>query len=331
MSTTNGNLPNGGSNSADGWRTGSIPNPATTYRGAFNSPIELYSIVPQALAVNAVAANQAPSNSAYLVLRALAPYSTQVSSFWPGVGIVNMYQLDVPRAVSVTVTVATTSATNVTVWGLDHLGAPLSETIVVGTNVNPQTVNGKKAFSKIYRAFSTIYPGNPMSLGTTDVFGLPYVTTSATQIITEWDLPAGLKFGTATLGGGTGTATISTAAVNSDSVIKYWRQAPGAGALGNLSIPTITPATSFVIDSDANTDVSVVAWELAFPQPLLVTAALTDPATGTTGDVRGTLAPYTVANGGRRLTAWQYVPGAVGQVQSRAGMFGVTQFAAAFS
>lgn len=326
MSTTN--PPSGGTNFGDGTRTGLIANPSTGYKGSYNSPIELYSIVPQALAVNAIAASQTPANNSYLTLTANSPYSTSVTSFWPGVGVVTMLQLDVPRALCASMALATTSGTNITFWGLDINGQRMSETITVPMNGSAQVIRGKKAFYRVYRAFSTINPGNPITLGTTNIFGLPYVCSSATQIISEWDMPAGVKFGTVALAGTPGTATISTTAVNSDSVIEYWRQASG-GTMGNLSIGTITPATSFVINSSAN-ETSTIGWQLAFPQPLLVPADLADPATATTGDVRGTLAPYTVANGGRRLTAWQYVPGAVGQNQSETGMFGQTQFCAAF-
>lgn len=77
--------------------------------------------------------------------------------------------------------------------------------------------------------------------------------------------------GTVTLVGG--TATISTTAITASSLIRLYRQsvgATGAAATGNLSIGTITAATSFVINSvsaaDATalvaSDVSVVFWEI---------------------------------------------------------------------
>ena len=77
--------------------------------------------------------------------------------------------------------------------------------------------------------------------------------------------------GTVTLSGG--TATIATTAVTASSLIRIYRQSVGAtgvAATGNLSIGTITAATSFVINSvqaaDATalqaSDVSVVFWEI---------------------------------------------------------------------
>ena len=77
--------------------------------------------------------------------------------------------------------------------------------------------------------------------------------------------------GSVTLAGG--TATIATTAVTANSLIRIYRQgigATGAAALGILTIGTITPATSFVINSvqaaDATalqaSDVSVIFWEI---------------------------------------------------------------------
>lgn len=77
------------------------------------------------------------------------------------------------------------------------------------------------------------------------------------------------SFGSVTLVGG--TATVSTTAVTANSLIHIWRQsvgATGAAALGQLSVGTITAATSFVINAwsaaDATslqaTDVSVIGW-----------------------------------------------------------------------
>lgn len=77
------------------------------------------------------------------------------------------------------------------------------------------------------------------------------------------------SFGKVTLVGG--TATVSTTAVTANSIIYLTRQgigATGAAALGQLSVGTITAATSFVINSLltadatalATTDVSSIGW-----------------------------------------------------------------------
>lgn len=77
------------------------------------------------------------------------------------------------------------------------------------------------------------------------------------------------SFGSVVLVGG--TATVSTSAVTANSLIVTWRQsigATGAAAIGNITVGTVTPNTSFdinsVSDADATalvaSDVSVVGW-----------------------------------------------------------------------
>ena len=79
------------------------------------------------------------------------------------------------------------------------------------------------------------------------------------------------SIGSVTLVGG--TATVSTTAVTTNSLIQVWRQsvgATGAAALGKISVGTIVNGTSFVINAwqaaDATalqaSDVSVIGWEI---------------------------------------------------------------------
>lgn len=70
-----------------------------------------------------------------------------------------------------------------------------------------------------------------------------------------------LSIGTATLGGGTGTATVATTAVKTGAKIFLSVNAPG-GTQGFLSAPTasIIDGTSFVINSTSATDTSTVNW-----------------------------------------------------------------------
>lgn len=68
------------------------------------------------------------------------------------------------------------------------------------------------------------------------------------------------SFGTVTLAGG--TATVSTTAITTNSIVFLTRQtigATGAAALGNLSRGTIVNGTSFVINSLANADATALA------------------------------------------------------------------------
>ena len=56
-----------------------------------------------------------------------------------------------------------------------------------------------------------------------------------------------------------GTTTISTTAVTAASIIFLTAKTPG-GTVGFLSVGTIVPGTSFVINSSASTDTSTVQW-----------------------------------------------------------------------
>jgi hypothetical protein len=106
-----------------------------------------------------------------------------------------------------------------------------------------------KNISANYARFYDIGPGNPSSLGVSGGF----------RVVEGANHYAGVG----TLVGG--TLTISTTAVLTGDRIELSRQASGAGALGHLSVGTITNATSFVINSSAVTDVSDVFWEIRRP------------------------------------------------------------------
>lgn len=57
-----------------------------------------------------------------------------------------------------------------------------------------------------------------------------------------------------------------------------------------------------------------------------VAGVTTDPATATTGDVRGTYTPSSASNGTRRLVIWQHLTATqVGPNATQAGAYGVTQ------
>lgn len=61
-----------------------------------------------------------------------------------------------------------------------------------------------------------------------------------------------------------GTVTVATTAVAANSRIITSRQATG-GTVGHLSIGTITPGVSFVINASVNTDTSVIFWMIVTP------------------------------------------------------------------
>ncbi len=61
-----------------------------------------------------------------------------------------------------------------------------------------------------------------------------------------------------------GTVTVNTTAVNRDSYILYSRIVK-RGALGELSIGTIADGSSFVIESESNTETSTIVWFILGP------------------------------------------------------------------
>lgn len=90
-------------------------------------------------------------------------------------------------------------------------------------------------------------------------------TTDAMTGVGSGNMRRGNKFtngenqGTATLSGG--TTTISTAEVRTGDIILVTRSTTG-GTLGNLSVASITNATSFVLNSSSGTETSSVFWEI---------------------------------------------------------------------
>ena len=91
---------------------------------------------------------------------------------------ITVVQLDVPRAVATTTGAGTPTTRNVTISGFDVYGQPMSEVIVTGT-VASTTVNGKKAFFQIRSITISGSPVVTVSVGTTDVLGLPVRVTDA--------------------------------------------------------------------------------------------------------------------------------------------------------
>lgn len=118
----------------------------------------------------------------------------------------NVSTHDVPRGVSVTSNANISTAT-LTVYGTDEYGATMVENI---SGPNNTTANGVKAFKTVTRVATNVNLTN-VSIGTTDVLGLPVWLpgSGAAYIIREIADGATVAAGTAVAG--LATTTVSTA------------------------------------------------------------------------------------------------------------------------
>lgn len=158
---------------SDGVRVGANfdNNGTATLPGSPVSAIYVYSIVPATMATNNISTAQAVAAAGNLTIT-----GTLASG--------GVATLDVPRNVRITSSSASDTAVTATVYGTDTYGISMTETITFG---GAATVSGAKAFKTVTRvAISAIMVGNA-SVGTGDVFGLPYVSASRNYVLTAYN------------------------------------------------------------------------------------------------------------------------------------------------
>jgi hypothetical protein len=178
---------------SDGVRAGRnfANNGTASQPGVYMSPMFVYDIVPVALSATAVAAAQAVAAAGNLTING-ASASSGVAT------------LDVPRCVSIVSTNAGDTTQVATVTGTDAYGLSMSEAITFN---GVTTVAGQKAFKTVTRvAISAALTGNG-SVGSTDVFGLPYRANTRNYVLTAWN---GAFVTTGTFAGADATAATTT-------------------------------------------------------------------------------------------------------------------------
>lgn len=164
--------------------------------------IYVWDTVPVALATNNIA-----TASAYTAAITLTA-GTGTTQVVRNDGTV-VIQLDVPRAVAVTIGAGTIANKNVTITGWDYYGQAMSEVIATGTTQST-TVNGKKAFYQIASASVNGAVGATIALGTTDILGIPVRMTNVAYVSSvRWDSTLASDAGTF-VAAVTSTATATT-------------------------------------------------------------------------------------------------------------------------
>jgi hypothetical protein len=135
--------------------------------------IYVFDVVPQTAVTSNIAASQTPTGAGNLTLTA----GTSVRSVTRPDGSL-VLQLDCPRAVSVSLVVGGT-ARAYTISGFDYYGQPMSEVI---TSVAAATTNGKKAFYQISSVSGAGATVTAVTVGTTQIIGLPVRVTDGGYI-----------------------------------------------------------------------------------------------------------------------------------------------------
>lgn len=177
-----------------GWSNGG--NPGVIGRGV--GPLGrtfIFDIVPAALSATGVCAAQAVAGAGNATING-ASATAGVASF------------DVARAISAVSSNAGDTTQTVTVTGTDYYGQAQTERLTLNGTT---TVNGKKAFRTITQvAVSAALTGN-LSVGTTDIFGLPYVVTDGGYLLrTGWAGAVADNAGTFVAADTTSPATLTT-------------------------------------------------------------------------------------------------------------------------
>lgn len=148
--------------------------------------VYLYDIVPAALAANNLSTTASPGTNA-IVLTAGAGVTAVVDAQG-----VTRYVLDVPRAIRY-VSGSDDTGITFTTSGYDYLGNPMSET-TTGAN---GTATGKKAFASITGVVQSGAVAGTLTIGTTDVFGLPVAVPNVAYLLqAKWDSTLAANAGT---------------------------------------------------------------------------------------------------------------------------------------
>lgn len=176
-------------------------------------------IVPATIATANIAALQALTASTAMTLAAGAGITVGTAPDGSGNTV---YTLDTPRCISLTST-SNLSGLNVLLTGYDIYGQKMTQLL---SGPNNTTVNTTKAFSSLLSAVPTATNAGTMSIGTSDIFGLPYYMADAGYIVSaKWA-------NTLAQNAGTFVAGVTTAATSSTGDVRGTFAQAGAASNG---------------------------------------------------------------------------------------------------
>lgn len=160
--------------------------------------------VPLTLAVANVAALQAQTLNVPMTLAAGTGITKGLAPDGTGVAV---YIFDCPRSVSLT-SLSNQAAINYLVTGYDQYNIKMTQ-LMAGPNNS--TVNSKKAFMSIASVVPQSTSVNTVSVGTSDIFGLPFRCIDAGYIVAaKWAGVLAQNAGTLTVADTTSPATNAT-------------------------------------------------------------------------------------------------------------------------
>ena len=269
--------------------------------------IYIWDIVPLALNAAAFAASQTPSVAGNLTLTA----GTNVTAVIRPDGTI-AYQVDVPRAVSVTTNTSGTAA-NFTVTGWDYYGSPMSE--IITTPAGAATTNGRKAFYQVSTITVSAGTGQAITVGTTNIFGIPAKVVDAGYMLDiGWANVLAQDTGTfvGALNGLTQLLTSATiaapgvftvaAAPATGTLVQFTGTPPGGVTVGvNYYVNNVSATTFRIATTQSNLLAGTYVTTTGSYTTNTASVVTQNTSTQVSPDVRGTYAPSTAANGVNRL------------------------------
>lgn len=319
--------------------------------GIYLTPVSILDITPASLNAASLFALATIAGAGYVPLISVSSeYTTWLASFAntsgpTGAGVI---QLDVPRNIIYTGLVNST-AVNLAVWGWDLFEQPMYETVLTTAGANVTTL--KKAFKWIQAIHVDAGTTANVSVGTGNVFGLPYFVNNANYIFTQkfnGALDAGTivvgdpKTATGTTGDVRGTYT---PAANANSVKRltvtmynasgdtrnYNASANGTKYLPNNSLASSNLSATVVVTANnhnfSNGENVTISGAAAFNNLAVGNINITAPVTvidANSFSYTATAAANNTGAGGG--AAIQMTPAIGSLYQFPAGRFGVTQY-----